>query len=79
MSHFLSSITLLQDLLADRPEKKNLHSFTPSSGRSVQCMAFWTLSEPYIALKEPGLNSLATSTSQGPADWCWPFHDSTAG
>ena len=47
--------------------KKYSASKTPSSGRSVQWMAFFTLSIPKRALSVFGLKFLAISGSMGPA------------
>jgi hypothetical protein len=46
--------------------KKYSTSRIPSSGKSVQWMAFFTLSIPNLALKVFGLNVLAISGSCGP-------------
>ena len=49
--------------------KKNSTSSTPSVGRSVTWIAFWTLLFPKRALIVPGSSSLAKSTSHGPASF----------
>lgn len=46
--------------------KKYYTSRDPSSGRSVQWIAFCTLSFPYLALIVEGYNALAIAGSWGP-------------